>query len=178
MSNPFAGTCADNLWGFAACFNPSGKCTYDMTKGEMSWANGARFTMGGTMGQPGSEMVYWSPDGKKCATAAFTTMSQELTTLVITDLTSNTSFQIEITGEGEQTIVCPDGKRLTVTSAEMEAFQACSGTGQDQQEQCEVVGMPGQCSASSPCPDGGVCCTMSGYSFCMPAGAECPPEQQ
>lgn len=178
VNNPFVGTCADNLWGFSECFNPTGACTYDMTTGEMSWESGAHFTTSGMMGQPGAEMIYWGPGDKKCATGTFSQMSQELTVLELTIHTTNTSFKIEIDGEGNQTIVCPGGQRITMTKEDQEVFQACSGTSQTQQEQCEVVGLPGLCSATNPCPDNGVCCDAgAGYSFCMPAGMECPPMQ-
>ncbi len=175
VQNPFAGTCADNMWGFAACFAAAGACTVDISTGEMSWANGARIVQQG-MGSTGGKMTYYGPGGQTCGSATFVTMDQSGAEILFTDATSNSSFTMKTDTQGTTTIVCPDGRQFTLTSEASKAFEICAGTNQQAQQQCTVKGLPNQCDPSnaSACPSGQKCCNLgSGIFMCLP-GTSCP----
>jgi hypothetical protein len=171
MDVPYEGTCAEDMTDMFLCFDPEGACTYDIGQGEISYANGARMTTTGLA----SEM--YGADGELCASAVTEVDTAGLASTTYTDA-SGQSWVLTFNDQGDETIECPNGESITLTNEQMTALQACSGTGTSGEgadtgatESCEIVGdsttgLPTQCSDTSDCAEGEVCCPDIGY--CLP----------
>ena len=169
LNVPYEGTCAEDMTDMFVCFDPQGACSYDMAAGEISYANGAKMTTTGLQ----SEL--YGADGTFCAS-----MSTEIDTagLAMTTYTdaNGESWVLTYDEQGDETIECPNGESIMLTSEQMTALQACSGTGASSgdsasgDDSCEIVGggMSGvtQCTDTSDCASGEVCCPSVGY--CLP----------
>lgn len=79
---------------------------------------------------------------------------------------SGETWTLTMNDAGDQTIVCPNGDSVTVTSEQASALSACSG-GQASEE-CTIeggTGMPTACTSQAQCKEGEVCCVNYGYCF-------------
>ena len=169
---PYAGTCAEDMIDMFLCFKPEGACTYDMSLGEMSYENGASLKISGTQSQA------YGADGELCYTSETSVEGESAATVTYTDA-SGEAWVMRVNEQGDQTIECPDGETVTLTTEQMEALAACTGAGTGTGEassdaageECEIVGeglegMPSQCTTADDCAEGEICCTAVG--ICMP----------
>ena len=165
LQNPLAGTCADGWFKMFECYGPSGKCTYDVPSGLITYENGAKQTVSSS----GGELI--APSGQKCGSYTITIAGAQSVTINWTNASGQTWIQRQ-TGSNSYELECPGGEKVQISSEALQVQQACAGT--NAQQQCETVGLPGSCSDTSQCPSGQICCPS--ISFCVPdvAGA-CPP---
>jgi hypothetical protein len=155
------------------CWDPSGECTVsvDMTGTEgttVSWANGAKMEVA-TPTSPGAPttMVAYGSSGSQCFTSEVTGSQTMPVTTINKD---GDKYVMTYKSQSEYDVTCPDGSTESWNTDEFNA-QSCLGA---DQSACTVEGIPGQCSESSPCPEGQVCCEVTaGMMMCVPEGA-CP----
>jgi hypothetical protein len=175
VPNPFAGSCAEQMWGFAGCFAPSGSCTFNVSTTTTTWANGSRMVVGAA--GVGGTMTYVGPAGNTCATATFQETPDGSYQIAYLMPGSDQPVTIKMDASGSSAIVCPDGQTFPLNSEAQQAYQACAGGAPQQGAPtgCTIEGIPGQCKPSDPasCPVGQLCCTVAGFSICM-EGETCP----
>ena len=162
IGNPYIGTCADGMMDIFTCFSPEGACTYNTSTGNITYANGSSMVvsgLGGTLNGPG---------GVPCGSYV-TDISDPNEPKTSYSNTSGDTWYLTMTQSGDQTIVCPNGDEVTVTSEQSAAIQACAGGTQDVTEDCTIeggTGIPTACTSQAQCAAGEVCCVDIGY--CLP----------
>jgi hypothetical protein len=160
---PFVGTCAEGMLSIFTCFNPQGACTYNMGTGTIRYENGATMTASAAGG------TFVGPGGVACGSYVVDYSNTTEPKIVYTN-NSGESWVVIISESGDQTIECPNGETVVMTSAQSAAMQACGGGGgSDVTEECTIeggTGLPTACTKQEDCPPGEVCC--ENYGFCLP----------
>ncbi len=174
VMNPFAASCASDLWQVFSCYEPTGSCnrmTGAAGSSTTTYANGSRMVT--TVAATGVMTMYFGPDGQMCGSSSVAIMSGSATTIEY-HTPSGDTFQMRFPDDdsGDLIIVCADGTEVVVTPAQRQAVEACNVDmgSMSMPQMCTSTGPgPGSnCTTDADCTEGDntTCCDFSGTKFC------------
>lgn len=149
--------CVPLLADLTRCHQPSGACTQAGLL-DIEYANGAAVrTMIGDAG--GVTIEFFGPGGVACGQQVVSGASAaggEVSIVLPDGRQASYGVQLDAS-DGGITYVCADGSRRTITGANQQRLQACSGAS-DACEQADRPPIGGACDTAADCQGGLVCC--------------------
>lgn len=171
LPNPFAGTCGEGMNELFTCYAPSGSCvirTSGVGGSEIEYENGSKVVS--SFSGEGTGGTFYGPTGAVCGTYQVQGTTAADAAIAYTTA-SGSSFRFEQRDTG-WAVVCPSGEEVAISSAEADAYSACSGGQTGSTSQCTQEGGGaggGQCTKDADCGDGKQCCTTAAGALCLTA---------
>ncbi len=154
-ASTFSGTCAEGFGDIFLCWNPQGSCMFSLSG--ITYENGARIET-----SLGGNSQFINADGVVCGTSMLDLASADTDVILNFTNQNDETFQFVTDSEtSDITIVCPNDETITLTAAEQQVLEACTGASEDTGSICSGDIGP----IDGTCVDDGDCLTIPGVDL-------------